>query len=615
MFDWYLDYFCKEYWDFAQHEYKKERTLVEVEYLSKIFKIYNAKVIGDFGCGIGRHSIELLRKNYSVNGLDISHWALSQFKKKLASLSLTATLHQVDLLRIPSIPGTIFDAAFLIQSFGWGSDFQQESLLKKIREKLIPYGILILDVTNPIWIFKNYIPKAEIKIDDLTFQFNRHLYLKELRSQGTLTILNNESKKILYHDIKLYMIHEIIKMVNMAGFDIVRIDSDFDINNSIIEDARYYQIVAQKRNDIKQSLAIASHLKLSSTVQNQIQFDGDNILDLRTSPDEESVQLIDIHKAWEDLIRENDFNWKKVRDYSLNDPYYKEATYKTINDFYNVNLNQENIFWVAGITNAIYQLSQNLSYAKLLTSIYNYPDMRTWFINKGANICIEEFKNNTRLELIRESVKKNDPDVIHIENPDIFGNKITESFYIDIISNYTKQGKIIIIDESNMNYYPIEESIINKVSKTDNLIVLKGFSKGYVAGGLRIGIVLCSSNLSSNLQQLIPPLQVSMASLKMAIRLLLLGDIFSQDKSFLFKTKSQIISKLQEKNVPLIDSQNPIPWVIIEDVQNIWEERLKSVGILSKVHIELPNYTKLLKLCVPLSQNRIELFNKLIKNI
>jgi 2-polyprenyl-3-methyl-5-hydroxy-6-metoxy-1,4-benzoquinol methylase len=55
-----------------------KNTIREVDFLIEELSLPPAGSILDVGCGTGRHSIELARRGYSVNGLDLSREMLGR---------------------------------------------------------------------------------------------------------------------------------------------------------------------------------------------------------------------------------------------------------------------------------------------------------------------------------------------------------------------------------------------------------------------------------------------------------------------------------------------------------------------------------------------------------
>lgn len=74
-----------------------DRTEVEVDRALAMLKLEGAERVLDLACGIGRHSLELRRRGFSVVGVDISTELLEIARQEAALQSLEIEFLQVDL--------------------------------------------------------------------------------------------------------------------------------------------------------------------------------------------------------------------------------------------------------------------------------------------------------------------------------------------------------------------------------------------------------------------------------------------------------------------------------------------------------------------------------------
>ena len=132
----------------------------------------------------------------------------------------------------------------------------------------------------------------------------------------------------------------------------------------------------------------------------------------------------------------------------------------------------------------------------LSKSVFN--EYMRCFPNCSFNI-FDMSKNNFayNLDEINENISNND--IICLVNPDNpTGSFIKYNDIIRIIEECKKNGKIVIFDESFIDFVNLEDrySLISNdiLEKYDNLIVIKSISKSYGIPGLRLG-VLATSNI------------------------------------------------------------------------------------------------------------------------
>ena len=80
---------------------------------------------------------------------------------------------------------------------------------------------------------------------------------------------------------------------------------------------------------------------------------------------------------------------------------------------------------------------------------------------------------------------------IYIDNPNNpTGQVIPKTDLEQIVAEAEKRNSFVIIDEAYGDYMDIEESSVDLLERYDNLIVVRTFSKGLGAAGIRLGYVV-----------------------------------------------------------------------------------------------------------------------------
>lgn len=137
------------YYDILVHgkEYAQAKP-EEVGFIHEILQQYNASTILDVGCGHGRFLIPLLQKGYTVTGIDMSIYMLTELKNRLQSHKLYANLICMDfetmyfnqqftsIICMDSVICYILETEKIISS------------LKKCYNALTPQGVLIIENWN-----------------------------------------------------------------------------------------------------------------------------------------------------------------------------------------------------------------------------------------------------------------------------------------------------------------------------------------------------------------------------------------------------------------------------------------------------------------------------------
>lgn len=95
--------------------------------------------------------------------------------------------------------------------------------------------------------------------------------------------------------------------------------------------------------------------------------------------------------------------------------------------------------------------------------------------------------------------------IVNPNNPD--GRLLRPADLAPLAQDMTRQGKLLILDESFMDFMP-EESAVS-LSAMEGVIILRSFGKAYGLAGLRLGFAICAPARASALRAAIGPWAVS----------------------------------------------------------------------------------------------------------
>lgn len=202
--------------------------------------------------------------------------------------------------------------------------------------------------------------------------------------------------------------------------------------------------------------------------------------------------------------------------------------------------------------------------------------------------------------------------LVFLERPSLIGDGFASLSQVgDLCAAAAARGAAVLIDESNANYHPPSYSAVNLLPGVDNLIVLRGMSKGYGLGGLRLGLCVASDALGERVRAAVPPLLASSLSLRTGTRVLALGDVGAPLRSQIRNRKQELLRLLDDTAAP--SAQWPsegLPYVLFDDPQAgaaYFEPR----GILGKPHTVWSRSEghprQVYRLSVPLTDPRMEL--------
>jgi len=136
-----------------------ERTAQEVDFVIRHLNLSPGAKILDVGCGFGRHSIELARRNFVPLGIDPAPAMIAAARERAKAGDVPANFDGVDATHLPYKQA--FDGAIcLFTTLGQVGGDRQDNLplVKQVAGALKPGKRLVLEIPNKPWLIKNLKP-------------------------------------------------------------------------------------------------------------------------------------------------------------------------------------------------------------------------------------------------------------------------------------------------------------------------------------------------------------------------------------------------------------------------------------------------------------------------
>jgi SAM-dependent methyltransferase len=228
---WYVNFFGEDYLNIYRHIFTAERTEKEVTSVERRLELKIGARVLDLCCGPGRHSVLLAKHGYKVTGLDLSQSYLDLAQRSATDSNVTLDTVSADMRDIPF--DNYFDAAInMYSSFGYlESEGEDLKALESVSRSLKPQGQFLLDMLNREWAVANYIQNDwHSGADGTLYVEHRALDLVSSRMRVHFIIVgpNGERHDSIGHDIRLYTLTEMTRLLERVGFGVVEAFGGFD---------------------------------------------------------------------------------------------------------------------------------------------------------------------------------------------------------------------------------------------------------------------------------------------------------------------------------------------------------------------------------------------------
>jgi len=216
-------------------ERNKAKAKKEAIQLDKLFRKHNvmpgSKIL-DFSCGIGRHSVNLVKLGYEVVGYDPSPYYINearQLAKRLSGSEGRIRFYEGDPMNAVEVlnnhQDTDFAGIILMEaSHGYFSEVEDIEMFNDLFEVAKEGCVLIVESENRDYTLKNF--RSNIHHDfkkyhiDETWHFNYETSISEGECIYYYKESNENLRLILELDtrLRLYSLHELIRIIQSAGW-------------------------------------------------------------------------------------------------------------------------------------------------------------------------------------------------------------------------------------------------------------------------------------------------------------------------------------------------------------------------------------------------------------
>lgn len=199
----------------------------ECDFIENELKFNKSLRILDVGCGTGRHSIEMTKREYNITGIDLSQSQLAMAREKAAKENLNIDFLRFDARNLPF--KSEFDAAIMLCEGSFPlmeTDEMNFEILKGIARSLKKEGKFIFTTLNGLFPLFHSVEKfltTESGENGATYRSNT-FDLMTFRDKNITEVKDDFGKmKILECNERYYVPSEITWLLKSLGFGKIEI--------------------------------------------------------------------------------------------------------------------------------------------------------------------------------------------------------------------------------------------------------------------------------------------------------------------------------------------------------------------------------------------------------
>ncbi|GII04107.1 aminotransferase class I/II-fold pyridoxal phosphate-dependent enzyme [Planobispora takensis] len=323
--------------------------------------------------------------------------------------------------------------------------------------------------------------------------------------------------------------------------------------------------------------------------------DGAGLLDLRWSPDEVDWPDPDPREVWREMTAVAE----TARAYALHDPYGGRAG-DVLSRCLRWPVEPDRVTFGAGVASLLRDLVPLADGGTVLVGRYGFADVPGWVTQ--ARSPVRFFDDGGPGPSWCEELRRTRPSLVIADRPTQRGVVHPLGELATVLEEASRLGAIVVLDEANANYLEPGLSAVRLTGRHDNLVVVRGLSKGYCQGGLRVGYAVAPAALTRRVRASVPALQTGELAFRAGLRMLALPDPLGGLRARIALMRPRAVRALTAFGLAPDPGHPSLPWVTAPSDA---VERLAAHGVLAKrLRAGGRPWPDLAKIAVPLSDER-----------
>ena len=196
---------------------------------------------------------------------------------------------------------------------------------------------------------------------------------------------------------------------------------------------------------------------------------------------------------------------------------------------------------------------------------------------------------------------------MQLDRPDFYGDVAAH----EAITALAAHAAVLIVDEAGANYLPLSASAVRLVPRLANLVVLRGFTKAYSLGGMRLGFAVASAEVAAEVRRTLAPLQTSELSLHVALAVLAGDDPCARLRRQIHAVRPVVAELLSDAGLRVSAGHPDVPAVVVDDVDGVASRELQRRGI--RALRPQGADAGVLQLRIPIGETRVALLRRLLR--